>query len=238
VVLGPSLDQGSWVRLGRPFALVLAALSALVLWVLYAMVWRCGAPRDRRALLLSGMLCPVVVTTSVFQISGLVRGAHERRTAQQLARSRVSDIRDEPLLGAQGHPIGVRIHYSVAYAEGLDDPRYAPFATVHVDEPMQNLQPRGHSASPAVRGGYGKTEYRFTGDYVPSFLPGALVFPESRDWCMRWPSASAREALLGSPPQRYRILVEPYRSARETTGQYALRTFYQGALEEGAKECS
>ena len=84
------MDQGSWVRLGRIFALGLAAISAIVLWALYGAFWARGATRSQGALLVTGILCPFVVTTSVFQITKLVRGVHERRTARQLAHSRVS----------------------------------------------------------------------------------------------------------------------------------------------------
>jgi hypothetical protein len=109
------MDQGSWIRLGRIFALGLAAISAIVLWVVYGLVWARGAPRSQGALLLTGILCPVVVTASVFQVTRLFRVAHERRTARQLAHSQMSEVADELLLGAGGHPIGVRLRYSVVY---------------------------------------------------------------------------------------------------------------------------
>jgi hypothetical protein len=236
-VLGPSIDQGSWIRLGRMFALVLAAVSAVVLWVLYGVFWSRGAPRGQGALLLTGILCPVVVTASVFHISSLVRGVRERRTARQLAHSRISKVQDEPLLGAKGNPIGVRIRYSVAYADGLDDLRYAPFATVHVNDPVGNLLTLKKEASPPASGGYEKSEYQFTEDHVPGFLPSGWIFPESKDSCLRWSNQDERTAVLRSPAQRYEILIEPYRHRSVTTSVYALRTFYEGALREGAKEC-
>jgi hypothetical protein len=232
------MDQGSWIRLGRSFALGLAAISSLVLWLVYWVLWTRDSPRSRGALLLTGILCPVVVTTSVFQISRPVRGVHERRTARQLANSRIAAVRDDLLLGPGGNPIGVRIRYSVVYDDGLDDLHYAPFATVHVNAPVGNLLPLNKAVSPEVSGHYRKAEYQFTEDYVPYFLPPRLVFPGSGDACLRWTNERQRAAALQSPPQRYEIVIEPYRRQIETRNAYALETFYNGALREGSKECT
>jgi hypothetical protein len=231
------MDQGSWVRLGRIFALGLAAISAIVLWALYGAFWARGTPRSQGALLLTGVLCPFVVTTSVFQITKLVRGVHERRTARQLAHSRVSKLRDEVLLGPEGNPIGVRIQYSVAYEDGLNDLRYSPFATVHLNDPMGNLLVRKKQVSPAAEGRYERREYQFTEDHVPIFTSASLIFQESKDSCIRWANQDQRTAALQSPSQQYEILIEPYGRQSETTNEYALKTFYEGVLREGAVEC-
>jgi hypothetical protein len=146
-------------------------------------------------------------------------------------------VRDELLLGAGGNPIGVRVRYSVAYDDGLDDERNAPFAIVHLDEPPGNLLMLKKEVSPAVSGGYEKSEYQFTEDHVPNFLPSGWIFLESKDLCLRWPNEDERTAVPRSPAQRYEILIEPYRHRSETTNAYALQTFYEGALREGAKEC-
>ena len=203
----------------------------------YGVFWARGSPRGQEALLLTGILCPVVVTTSLFQITRLVRGAHERKTARQLAHSQMSEVRDELLLGPGGNPIGVRIRYSVMYADGLDDLHYMPFLTVHVNHPVGNLLALKKEVSPPVSGRYGKSECQFAEDHVPSFLPAALLFPDSKDLCLRWASEAERTAVLESPPQRFEILIEPYRKQSETTKVYTLKTFYEGALEEGAVEC-
>jgi hypothetical protein len=208
-----------------------------VLWAIYGAFWARGAPRSQGALLLTGILCPFVITTAVFQISGLVRGVHERRTARQLAHSRISNVWDEPLLGPGGNPIGVRVRYSVAYDDGLDDPHYAPFATVLMNERVVNLVTLKTEVSPSVGGKYEKSEYQFTEDHVPGFLPAGFIFPESKDQCFRWSSEKERTAALQSPPQHYKIMIEPYHQLIETPNAYALRTFYEGTLREGAKEC-
>jgi hypothetical protein len=100
-----------------------------------------------------------------------------------------------------------------------------------------NLLTLKKEVSPPAGSGYGRSEYRFTEDHVPSFLPSGLVFPESKDPCFRWSNESERAAVLQSLPRRYQIIVEPYRHRSETTNAYALRTFYEGAIREGAKEC-
>jgi hypothetical protein len=232
-VVGPSMDQGSWIRLGRVIALGLAAISAIVLWVLYGVFWGRGTPRSHGGLLLTGVLCPVVVTIPVFQVTRLVRGVHERRTARQVAHSHVSKVRDELLLGPGGNPIGVRIRYSVTYDDGLDDLHYAPFATVHLDDPVGNLLALRRAVLPPVSGRYGSSDYQFTEDYVPYFLSPHLIFPESNDSCLRWSSQRERAAA----PQHYRVVIQPHQYQSETTNTYALETFYQGSLREGAREC-
>jgi hypothetical protein len=231
------MDQGSWIRLGRIIALGLAAISAIVLWAIYGVFWARGTPRSQGVLLLTGVLCPVAVTISVFQVTRLVRGIHERRTARQLAHSRISEVRDELLLGPAGNPIGVRIRYTIAYDDGLDDLHYGPFATVHLNDPMGNLLALNKAVSPVISGRYEKSEYQFTEDQVPMFLPPSLIFPESKDPCIRWANDDQRTAVLRSPPEHYQVIIEPYRRQSETTSQYALETFYEGALGEGAKEC-
>jgi hypothetical protein len=154
-----------------------------------------------------------------------------------VAHSRISKPRDELLLGPGGNPIGVRIRYSVTYGDGLDDQRYAPFATIHLNDPAGNLLPVSKQVSPAVSGRYQRLEYQFTEDHVPNFLPSSMLFPESKDWCIRWASLEQRTAALQSPPQHYQIALEPYRRQSETSNAYLLETFYEGALREGAKEC-
>ena len=237
LVFGPSLDQGSWIRLGRIVALGLAVISAIVLWVLYGVFWARGTPRSQGVLLLTGILCPLVVTISIFQVTKLVRGVHQRRTARQVAHSRVSNVRDELLLGPGGNPIGVRIRYRVTYDDGLDDLHYAPLVTVHLHEPVSNLLASKQSVSPAVSGRYSNSEYRFTEDYVPSFLSPRFIFPESNDACLRWSSEQERAVALQSPPQHYQVVIQPHQHQSETTNTYALETFYEGALREGAREC-
>jgi hypothetical protein len=231
------MDQGSWIRLGRIIALGLAAISAIVLWVIYGMFWARGTPRSQGVLLLTGVLCPVAVTISIFQVIRLVRGVHQRRTARQLAHSRISEVRDELLLGPAGNPIGVRIRYTIAYDDGLDDLHYAPFATVHLNDPTGNLLTLNKVVSPTISGRYRSSEYQFTEDHVPYFLAPRLIFPESDGACLRWSNQQERTAALKSPPQRYRIVIEPYQQQNETTNVYALETFYEGALREGAEEC-
>jgi hypothetical protein len=146
-------------------------------------------------------------------------------------------VRDELLLGPAGNPIGVRIRYTIAYDDGLDDLHYAPFATVHLNDPTGNLLTLKKAVSPTISGRYRSSEYQFIEDHVPSFLPAGFIFPESKDACFRWSNEAERTAVLRSAPQRYQIMIEPYRHRSETANGYALRTFYQGALREGAKEC-
>jgi hypothetical protein len=179
----------------------------------------------------------VVVTTSVFQVAKLTQTIKERKTARQIAHSRILTVLDEPLLGARGNPIGVRISYRVEYDDGLDDPSYAPFANVHVDDPAGNLSTLNREVTPAIVGAYRNGEYQFTEDHVPNFLPAGFLFPQSSDLCLRWSSEAERAAVLRSGPQQYGIRIEPFRFQGVTSKAYAFQTFYDGALREGAHEC-
>jgi hypothetical protein len=149
----------------------------------------------------------------------------------------LSEVVDEVLLGPGGHPIGLRLRYSVVYAEGLNDLHYMPSVTVHVREPVGNLVAVKKEVSPPAGGKYRAAVYRFVEDHVPGFLPAAQLFPESRDLCLRWSNDEQRTALLESPPQRFEILIQPYSRRSETANVYTLKTFYEGALQEGAMEC-
>jgi len=228
------MDEGSWIRLGRIVALLFAAVSAVAYWVLYGVFWARKIRRSTTALLLTGILCPVVVTTSVLEVAKLSQTFKDRKTARQIAHSRIESVRDELLLSARGNPIGVRIRYRVEYDEGLDDLRYAPFANVHVDDPTANLSTLNKEVRPAIIGS-GKNE--FTEDFGPNFLPAGFIFPGSQDLCLRWQSKEGKAAVLRSAPQHYTIEIEPFRYRSVTTNAYAFQAFYEGALREGAKEC-
>ena len=109
------------------------------------------------------------------------------------------------------------------------------------------------------RGGFGAlktdsralntTDYAFTVDLLPDFMPRAIVFPgysnDPRNLCFNWPFGapgpwgdSSRAAVLDTPPQTFRIDLGTPRYSASTRGIYHLRRFYEGAQQEGAKECS
>jgi len=235
LVVGAIIDQGSWVRIGTPILLFFAILSTVALWVIFKLIPSPATPRGVGVLLLTGVLCPVVITGSVALGVSLFRGFQERRTARQLAHSRISNLRDELWLGAKGNPIGVRIHYRVEYDEGLEDLRYAPFATVHVNVPAANLLAVARQVTPPVQGAYRKSTYEFTEDFLPSFA-GHLIM-EGTDRCLYWPNEAERTKVLQSGPQHCEISISPFRYQSQTANAYAYRTLYEGALKEGATEC-
>jgi hypothetical protein len=155
-------------------------------------------------------------------------------------------VSDEPLLTANGNPIGVRIRYTVQYDDGLDDLHYAPIAQVGTETPalyFNTLSLVSNRTTPKVTGAYGKGTYEFTEDFVPGFSPRMILFnvPEP---CFIWyaPTRSpaqraSREAALDGAPQHFRIVIEPFRYTTRTANAYAYRTFYEGQMREGAKEC-
>jgi hypothetical protein len=183
---------------------------------------------------MAGLLCPVVVPFSIFGILQLVSGYRERKVASQLAHSHLTNVRDELLLGAKGHPIGVRVHYTVTFDEGLDDLRRAPFSQMHVGVPVRNLPILDRHVTPKVEGAYREAAYEFSDDFMPDFSPFPLREPAP---CFRWSNEVERAAFLASPPQHFEIVVDPYRYRGRTANAYTYQTFYEGAVQEGVKEC-
>jgi hypothetical protein len=229
LVAGPIVDRDSWVRLGWVITFSLAILSAVLLWTVF------GLRGGTKALVVTGLLGPLAITGSIAGALTLIRNAHDRKVAFQIAHSRISNVRDEPLPGPKGHPVGVRIRYRVEYDEGLDDDRWAPFATVHVVNPAANLSVAGRHVESYSGGAYAKGTYEITEDFLPNFTP--FLFRESAELCFQWPGAEWKAGVLSSGPQQYEVFIQPYRLRSQTAGTYEYRNLYEGAVAEGVREC-
>jgi hypothetical protein len=247
IAVGAAIDRGGgWIALGTPVALAFAIVSALVFWLIYGVVQLRRTRPIHGILILTGFLCPVVIVMSVHVVVSSAEAFHESRTTRQIAHSRISNVSDEPLLTANGNPIGVRIRYTVQYDDGLDDLHYAPIAQVGTETPalyFNTLSLVSNRTTPKVTGAYGKGTYEFTEDFVPGFSPRMILFNVAEP-CFIWyaPTRSpahraSQEATLDSVPQHFRIVIEPYRYTTRTANAYAYRTFYEGQMREGAKEC-
>jgi hypothetical protein len=157
----------------------------------------------------------------------------------------VLTIGDEEVFTDHGNPIGVRVRYQARYPKGAQ-------------ARISHLPPANLSSAPFpyVRGFWvlrteihalTATDYDLSSDVVPDFMPPTLRFGlrlgsvESGDksYCFQWPGGpSQRKAVLSMPPQAFRIDVSEPAYSAPTRGSYDLRRFYEGAVREGARECS
>lgn len=102
-MLALSVHGPAW--LGPGAGLYFAAVVALVLWA--------GARRSWRFLLAAGVLM-LAAPPGVFV---LLDWLERSRDEQRLAATRVSEVRDEPIVSAAGRPIGLRLSFAVSVPE-------------------------------------------------------------------------------------------------------------------------
>jgi len=240
---GDLSSRGSWINFALPGMLLIGVPSVVLMWVAWGLLsWR-TPPRATRWLVAVGIILPFVCAVAAIGIARLIESYDSARTARQLAQAQVLEFSDEPLLGAGGNPIGVRITYRVRFEEGLDDMRYQPFATLHVESPPDNLAVHRVQVTPNASGRYERGEYRFTEEFTPSFLPRFLRFPElvrsgnESDRCFSLDNDGMRRAAGDRTRQRLIVRIQTYRVEQRTARSYALADFYEGALREGAREC-
>jgi len=240
---GDLISRGSWINFALPGMLLIGVPSVVLMWVAWGLLsWR-RPPRATRWLVAVGIILPFVCAVAAIGIARLIEFYDNARTARQLAHAQVLDLNDEPLLGTGGNPIGVRITYRVRFEDGLDDMRYQPFATLHVDSPPDNLSVHRVQVTPKASGRYERGEYRFTEEFIPSFLPRFLRFPElarsgnESDRCFSLDNDDMRRAAGDRTTQRLIVRIQTYGVEQRTARSYALADFYEGALREGAREC-
>jgi hypothetical protein len=242
-VAGALSSRGSWINFAMPGMLLIGVPSVALLWVAWGLLSSRTPPSATRWLVAAGIILPFICAAAAIGIARLIESYDSARTARQLAQAQLLDVSDEPLLGAGGNPIGVRITYRVRFGEGLDDRRYRPFATLHVESPRDNLAVHRVQVTPDASGRYERGEYRFTEEFIPSFLPRFLRFPEllqsgnESDRCFSLDNDSMRRAAGDRTRQRLIVRIQTYDIEQRTARSYALADFYEGALREGAREC-
>lgn len=161
---------------------------------------------------------------------------------QEQAPPQAFDLADEALLGARGHPIGVRLRFKVRFEHGLDDTRLQPVAGLHIPSPPANMVMRDWAVTPPVSGKFPAGEYLFTQDFIPDFLPKSMRFPSSPqvadDQCFYWGNEAHRLAATSDVKQQLEVSIMAYDIRQLTSSSYALHDFYLGAMAEGAHECA
>jgi hypothetical protein len=196
-------------------------------------------------LLLIAILLPVMTCVIPAGILSYRSSRTEALYAKVKRESSIVTMEDEEYLTERGNPVGIRVRYEVRYPKGAEAviPHLPPASLSSA--PFPYLQ--GFSMRNSEYHAINATDYVHTVDLVPGFMPQIVQFPGSpgypgtagADVCFHWPDqASQRTATLSTPPRTFQVfLSEPAYSA-ETHRSYDLRRFYNGAVKEGAKECS
>ena len=245
--------SGTWEGMSRDIG-VYAALfaialpSTLLIWLAWAWWSRRRAPRSRTALMMAGVTIPFVVAAVAYEIVTVSADIEERRTERQLANAHLSEVTDELLLSPRGNPVGIRLRYAVRFDEGLDDVRYRPIVSLGFETPFVPMTLVRAKTAPVVKGSFVKGEYRFTEDFIPSYSPGFMQFPDAPqradDRCFYWGYPRAREIATDMESLHATINVSFPRSLDDHQGRrssstlaYTQHAFYAGALAEGARDC-
>jgi len=223
----------------------MAGLSSLALWM-FCRFWVGRRSRGLAGVVLAGFLLPAVIVEVPRELSRSQRQRARVLWARIKTESRLISMEDEELLSVGGHPVGVRLRYQVHYPEGGEILAHIPPATLLTESSPYS---GGFGALKKESRALNATDYVITVDLLPNFMPRVVVFPgysrDSTSFCFNWmPRApgsqvdSSRAVVLDTPPQTFRINLGTPRYSAPTRGTYHLRQFYEGAQQDGAKECS
>ena len=228
----------------RILLLSFAALCSLLLWVSY-IVWSRRGASSITGLLLIGLLLPLIICGIPAAVLSY-RSWHVRDLDARIKKEAVViAIEDEEVLTERGNPIGVRVRYEVRYPRGAEalisqlPPANLSSAPLPYAKGFWVLRNEIHALN--------ATDYSLSSDIVPDFMPPTVRFgikpgaPESREAasCFQWLGGpSEREAVLNASPQAFRIYISEPEYSSPTRRSYSLRRFYEGALKDGARECS
>ena len=227
----------------RAFLLAAAAVSSGCVWACYGL-WSHGKLRRPGWMFAIGLL-PIALLGAL-DLYAMYRVHHLAILDARIRKeARLIRIDDEELLTARGNPIGVRLRYEVNYPEGSGELiRHIPPADLSMIPPPYLS---GFWARTTESRTLNATDDAMTVDVFPEFMPGMIRFGElpsslgigSSDACFWWPrGARGRTAALTTPPQAFWIYLSTPKYSSRTKRSYDLHRFYEGALSEGAKECS
>jgi hypothetical protein len=223
----------------------IAALSSFSLWM-FCRDWIGRRSRGLAGVIVMGLLLPAVIVEVSRELARSQRRRAQILDARIKNEAHLISMEDEELVSEGGHPVGVRLRYKVHYPEGGEIIRRASPATLST-APLPYVM--GFGVLKKDLRALNSTDYVITVDLLPDFMPRAIVFPGSSsdpgNLCFNWRSVasgpwgdSSRAAVLDTPPQNFRIDLGTPRLSAPTHGTNHLRRFYEGAKQEGAKECS
>jgi hypothetical protein len=230
----------------RIAVLLIAGLCSFLLWVSYIVLVR-GA-RKSESLLMIALSLPVVlygIPIAVLAVLSIQQKHLMEIDSQVKKEASILTIEDQELLTDHGNPVGVRVRYKVRYPNG------AEALISHLPPANLSSAPDPYAKGFWVRSSQfhalSATDYEMSSDVVPEFMPQMLRFAEDprflrsggKDPCFNWPGGSSeRTAVLNTPPQTFRIYVTEPAYSGPTHASYDLHRFYEGAIQEGARECS
>jgi hypothetical protein len=209
---------------------------AAVVYMVFALgltSWVATRYRTIPALAGIGLLSVAAVPAIVAGLDRIERIRYDRR----IAATRVSDVRDEPILSSTtGRPIGVRVSYSVSVPER---------GYFGITPWLSSRDPKAERLLLAPS--YRRIDERpfeagRTRAMVFELYPRILVFTKDdrcleRTWLTPLPeSTAARPLAITISETRYG---ETYHGGREefTTGSYDLAELYRGVIAEGLNPC-
>jgi len=242
-VHGP--DVLGW--LGPPYTV--AALMVLV-WRAWALA---RSPAGHPAFRLGLVATALVGAGGLIAIGAVVFDDWSfRRRAALAARIEVFDVSDEPLLGPAGHPLGIRLRFSVRvprsgrwsldpYLRFEEGPSLGVVAWVAASRVQGAGSPAGGPPPERFEAG---TTYGVEHDIVPSFLgafgPGAppslclrrldpVTEAPGYAWIESLQTTAAGSLLLDIGETPYRV--------RPLSRSYPYRALFEGAAREGLPDC-
>jgi len=215
-----------------------ALLASSLLWGAYGLFWLRRPDRSATGLVLLAVVLPVMLWGANSAVRHY-RAYHESLSLQAMRHARLVHLDDGALLTPSGNLIGVRLGYRVQYP--------ARAIALLASHPWDPLFPNAYWMPPnlAFRRVSQRAEllaggiYAITDDLVPDFMPGFLKRPgRSTDRCFAWPPGTAnRAAVLETPAAPLHVWLSDSYHQAQTAHAYILRGFYEGALNEGAREC-
>jgi hypothetical protein len=243
-----------FVLLGKESAIFATAGLAYLL-ISQCIFWSALLVFKRRNLPRSGLLTVglgVVLLVAAVPLHQAVEKYDVWRDQQIIAAQRntiVVDLGDEPFYSTRGNLLGVRLHFAVKFPnEGLFSPwpRLFPaeqalsaFRGLTVIDTVVEPKPSvsGGTRLPLARYDAGIT-YHFQVDMVPFYL---IPTNDGSGYCISLVSEDEKLAAESESETRFRISVGGTSADMYLTGSapltgrpYKLRSFYDGALAEGA----
>ncbi len=234
---------------GFPYGiLVVVAIAEALLWTCYGFIRRRGYRHSGWLLVIAGVLLSGALVAASQATWGMMVDWEVARQERLATATQVFNLHDEPLLSAQGNPIGIRLRYSMRFPTG-DYFWHTPSLRAGKDVGA-GLWADGRFTEPAVTppmpaGKYGAPrheagkQYDFTADVLPYFL----VQNKARTkLCIVEPPPEYRAGwerlIAGGEELRYKITIQGTKFEAETERAYSPKSFYESALREGAVRLS
>jgi hypothetical protein len=230
---------------------LLAAL--LTLWIGFFSIRLGKFQHETRAFLVFAVAVSFWVIPA-WRVEMVVEEREYQQAMENLDRTEVSQVTDEPILASSGKASGIRMRYSIRFHKtGIYPP--APILTVNkemfANPPMRVVRTeitphpeeiRKDSWNTDTYGRYkGNVTYTFVVDLVPAFV---VVSRDKTRSCFLFPDPDQRKSVASSDAEtRFRVYIDgtKYGSPTgqdpiSTSNAYRLRDFYESAVANGPRD--